>query len=77
MVGARGKPGDCLSTLSPCSDTGCADLPLTSMMIGCPVDIGDARVMVSRLATENLGTPSRDRTACVQIWGEEHSDRIS
>ena len=33
--GPGGEPGDCLSTLRPYSDTGCADLPLA--FLGAPV----------------------------------------
>ena len=47
-VPAGGEPADCLSTLHPYSDAGCADLPLT--LLGAPVSIGETRVTVSRLA---------------------------
>jgi hypothetical protein len=42
----HGEPGECLSTLHPYSDAGCADLPIT--LWGAPVNIGQTRVTVSR-----------------------------
>jgi hypothetical protein len=50
----RGRPGDCLSTLRPYSDAGCADLPLTLLGARAPVNIGETRVTVSR-RVEDLG----------------------
>jgi hypothetical protein len=55
--GPEGEPGDCLSTLRPYSDAGCAHLSLT--LLGAPVNIGKTRVTVSRQVakTENLAPP--------------------
>jgi hypothetical protein len=42
-TGSRRKPGDCLSTLLPYSDTGCAYLPLARALLGAPVTIVTAQ----------------------------------
>jgi hypothetical protein len=63
-----GEPGDCLSTLHPYSDAGCAVLPLT--LLGSPVSIGESRSLGCR-QDRDLGSalPGQDRMCPFGIIG--------
>jgi hypothetical protein len=65
--GVEPQAGNCLSTLRPYSDAGCADLPLT--LLDAPVNIGETRVTVRRPKTKTSAGRRFGRTAGVGAGG--------